>query len=573
MRKIEIKIPNVVDWTECDMLVNCLGMDKAVIVFEREQNQIFKRYTFNGTLTFTDKEVNGLQVFSEVSALNLAIATERTWINVRVTLDDVVWIGYFSPRNCKWDYNRKTFSVTPKADDIYEPFLNNKYEKNLYSETSYIFAQKISVTGKITNFGKLYRNALGKVVLDNVWSQNFSIRNLVTSFFDDNTNPVTGEANIYKQMMLAQKTNVTKILEPDLEEATLQMFSFEYAMKLCRDIFNVWWDLEYIGLDGNGNPRYDFILEHKSYFETVGVTHNLKGVSGMASTDKFYYDEDNVPKRITIRADGEEGLNIQYLAGLTGDEKEISIKDLATIIYWNFLQPNYTTSNDGFFLHTYVDKEIDDPEWFDYEARSIQISDLMELFWRHGREYYYGRYNDSLNIKSESVIPSILQDVQIKKCQYFEQNDVCETELSDILGELATIRKIEYSVNGGTKLTLAYSKKAANLIYFTVFLRVSMSGVNVGSGIIGYSAMFYPGEGVAVDLGVNIKVYLKDLDTSAESDACIDTTWSSTDNGGRQSFSSLWSGKAITGFEVYLDVPVDWDLISNVPIQEAEVCS
>lgn len=569
MRKIEIKINNVFDWTECDMKANCLGMDKAAIVFEREKDQIFYRQSFNGSLTFNDKLVNGIQVFTEVSTLNLSVADERTRVLLRVTLDDVVWYGFFTPRNCNWDYNRRTFTVNPKTDDVYEPFLDSTYEINLAQSASYDVAYIYeSVAVRISNYGKLFRSALGTVITGNSWSNNFIIENLQTTFFDEDINPVTGEANIYKQMVLIQKTNAKRILEPDLVEASRQMFSFQYAMKLCRNVFNVYWDLEYLGLNPQGIPLYKFVLEHKSYFETVGTVHDLTETTGTTATDKFYYDEDNVPKKINIKLDAEEGLEIKYLSGLTGDEKDIAIQDLVLRV-WRW-EGEVTTSDDGFFLHTY---SAPLEEWYDYTVQSIYMATLMPKFHIHGREYYYGRINDTLNVIFESVTPSILQDIQIKKCVAFQTNDYCDTTLTSILGEYGKVVKAEYKMNGGTSLTLAYSKEAINLISFNVSLRTSISGVNIGSGIIGYSAMFYPGNGDAVELGVNIRVFLIDIDTSVTSEECIDTIFGSTNNGGRTSFSTLWSGKQITGYEVYLDIPEGWDVISNVPLEEAEVCS
>lgn len=570
MRKIEIKLQNEFDWTVLNPAVGVLGTDKITLVLEKEQDQIFKRLTLQGTLTFTDKEDNGLQIFSIVSALNLSIATERTRVLLRVTLDEVIWHGFFTPRICKWDYNRRTFTVNPKTDDVYEPFLNNKYEINLYDSTSFDVAYSFGGNPvRISRYAKLWRNALGDVIADNTWSDNFKIESFVTSFFDSDINPVTSAANVYKQMVLIQKTNATKILEPGIVEASLQMFSFSYAMGICRKVFNVWWDLEYVGVDSQGIALYNFVLEHKSYFETVGTVHDLTDTTGTTATDKFYYSEDNVPRRIGVKIDGEDGLELDFLNGLTGDEKDVSIENLVLRVWrWEI---NIETNEDGFFLHTYTEPPLE--EWYQYNVQSIYMSVLMPLFWLHGREYYYGRINGTTNFKFESVIPSIMQDIQIKKCVAFETNDYCDTTLTSILGEYGKVIKAEYRMNGGTTLTLGYSKTADNLIIFNVSQRVSVSGATVGSGILGYMANFYPGDVVGVTMRVNILVSLIDNDTAAETTECIDTDFGSTTGGGLNNIITTYTGRSITRFTVFLDVPLGYQIVSNVPLEPAEVCT
>jgi hypothetical protein len=584
MRKIEIKIQNVFDWTELNPAVGVLGLDKAVIPFDFEQNQIFKRLTFQGTLTFTDKEDNGINVFSEVSTLNLSAVSERTWVLLRVTLDDVVWYGYFTPRNCKWDYNRKTFSVSPKTDDVYEPFLRDGNQINVATDTRYKVGYNIGGISSVlvTSHGKKLYEAIIRLITFKTWSNSWILDGISSEFLTNDTNPITADTNYWKGMFIAQKTDVLRANEPDIEPATISTLKFEDLFNFLRDYLNVWWDLELTGTNLDGTPIYKFVIEHYDYFDTIGNVIDLTKTTGMVSTDKFYYDEDNIPRSLSMRIDAPKeqvyfvGKPIEYIEGITGDASEKSIQGFVTAVEIKQL----STSNDGFFVICAEESGVD----FDYLVYNVASADMpmaddgipflianghlaisyvMDKFWRLGREYPYATMND-INVVYETVKPSILQDVNIKRCLAFGANDVCETGLFAYLGTYGKIKKAEYRFNGGTALSLAYDKEYDNIILFNSLFSNTQDGIAIKSNVSA-SVKFYPS--ADVELRVNILVTFEDTTTD-----CIEELVNGLTDGGNTVIEENYN-KQIASVVYFLELPAGYQIQSNVPLETTEVCT
>jgi len=107
------------NWLEC------------TLVDEKEDNQVFYRRKFEGSLTF-----GGKKLCADYNYF-IGIADPCEILYLIILLDgNSYWEGYFSTSMGEWDLDAQTFTVTPlPIDDYYDWDQNGDFEYNILDAT------------------------------------------------------------------------------------------------------------------------------------------------------------------------------------------------------------------------------------------------------------------------------------------------------------------------------------------------------------------------------------------------------------------------------------------------------
>lgn len=461
MLKVELFINN--QWQTQDTTLNCLGVDTIKIIIEPEAGYIFTRTKVMGSLVFNSKKVNGISIFHYVKELNEMVIYEREKIGIKITIDNFVFTGNFDSFNCKWDYDREIFEVTPIAYDKYYDFLNKDLTANIkrYPSTmiqnGYYTQYAKSVAECILNQTRYLKDISSLLGYNIAYGAEYDV-------------PCFDFANYY----IMQKTNVTKVrnkdgtINWDLEEAQKQNLSFLPFMNFLRDYYNLYWDIQENPNYDNNDPssiKYFLIINYYHVFTEHLNTIDLRLKKGLISSNKFYPVENKLPNVVNVEIAGDSG-QIVYKEGI--GEKKISISDFAVMeYYYDYDTPdgeggiiegegeNYDPGKDGFLFHeTY--KEYSDNVEVIYVASTYLFGTMAKDTWHYGREYAFGIVNDKPTIM-QSTESAILQDITVNTCEAYSFNDGYKTNLFDVFG-LATLKRLTYSAFGQTDMMLGYSK-------------------------------------------------------------------------------------------------------------------
>jgi hypothetical protein len=192
----------------------------------------------------------------------------------------------------------------------------------------------------------------------------FPVAEITSKFFNDNTNPYTGTANVWKNVLIGQNSDVKRPLAS--EQATKEIMTFESFLDTLCTLTNTAWAI----IDR------EFILEHISYFEKglsygnalnpdniinpFSIVNTAKNKGFMNLTNIYSYEKANMPKfEIFKTAGGSEPINdnvkIEYESACVNNLPKQNIR---TINLDTTLDYDYTRtegSDAGFaFVSTYM---------------------------------------------------------------------------------------------------------------------------------------------------------------------------------------------------------------------------
>jgi len=443
------------NWLECSL------------VDKKEKNQIFYRRKFEGELTFGGKKL--------CPDFNLFYDLETTDPCGRIDLiiyleSDIYWEGHFSTSKGEWDLDNQTFSVIPLPTDNY-----SEWDYNGDVEINFLDTDIIPdvITTHVSTYTYTRNRWLMDVIqacADNVFGAGVNMESL---FFTDTINYVTGLANKYKLLTIAQKSDIKRYTSSN--PASVGNISFNELMDSIRVIFNVYWKYDGIKLR----------IEHLSYFDKdVGM--DLRSLEISTRSNKYKYNRSEMPCQEVfewMEAFNKDfiGISIKYeiATGVPSPCTDIhtiseySVRFTTDIqMIWN--DPD-SVSDDGFVMFA---NYLDGGSYYVYFGTGVYTSDTkynMDLSWgnlhnafhRHGRVLAEGYLNDNL-ITFASIVRNKKQEINAIVCSanntdIYEPNDLIITELGETYfdGERGEVERAVIHPYGEINFTLLYGKTNA----------------------------------------------------------------------------------------------------------------
>ena len=436
------------NWLEC------------TLVDEKEREQQFYRRKFEGALTFGGKKL--CTDFDLFYTFEQSDPCQTLYLFIFKD-GDSYWEGYFSTSMGKWDLDNKTFSVTPKVIDDYTDWDNyGKDEVNFLAEV---------VTEVTTNSASVTydSNRWLTDVIEAIGNHVFGTVNLSSLFFTSSTNYVTGLANKYTLLTIAQKSDIKRPTASN--EATVANLSFEELMYILRVMFNVYWTW-----DG-----YNLTVEHISYFtKTDGIDLRTQEIA--SRSNRYEYDKEEMPrseKFSWMEAFNKDfiGVPIKYETStgvaspcVENTEREYSIRVTTDIE----MIENDTDSvaDDGFVI---LANYLSGASYYIYRTQGIYAletrynndlswGNLHHNFHRHGRVLEYGYLNNDYTAFS-STIRTKKQEINAIICNPhvtadYDPNDLITTELGEtyFAGEKGEVKSASIHPYEEVNFTLLYGE-------------------------------------------------------------------------------------------------------------------
>jgi hypothetical protein len=248
-----------------------LNFFKTSLVDAKEERQIFYRRKFSGTLRFYNDAKLGITDFTLINlveTLILAGSLDCQDLLLRIEQKNsgantyhTYWEGRFATSDGKFDLDNCTFEVTPLPYDDYTNFdENGDTEYNILDITT-----EYTTNSDTTAYT---HNRLMSDVIDFIVKKIEPAATITSWFLNDEFNPVTGELNMYRYLMISQKSDFKRPEAAD--PATIGMMSFNQLMDILRGMYNLYWKWDGTTLR----------IEHQSYWDnTAGLDLRLKQLS------------------------------------------------------------------------------------------------------------------------------------------------------------------------------------------------------------------------------------------------------------------------------------------------------
>lgn len=300
--------------------VHPLNFLKTSLIDSKEQNEIFYRRKFNGTLRFINDDFDLLYLVEQVepcTELILTIEQKNSGANTWHSY----WTGYFSTTDGEFDIDNCKFEITPKPYDYYKNF-------DSYGDKEY----NLFAVGGPDNDVEVSTVYPSETYDRNFWLTDvieYMVHNIEptaafkSDFLNNAINPVTGDINKWRYLTLAQKSDIKR--PGSSNKATTGILSFNSLMRMLK-IFNLYW-------------IYDgatFRIEHYDYFQGLqGMDLRTQAISqrqnkysylktAMPMFEKFVfmeaYDANYTPHVISYDPDcTERGTTVEMSYNVTTD--------------------------------------------------------------------------------------------------------------------------------------------------------------------------------------------------------------------------------------------------------------
>jgi len=273
--------------------VECFPLNflKTSLIDQKEDGKQYYRRKFSGTLRFYCNTKIGTSDF------DLLYYTEELIVSGVLSCQEIIieiekkdsaantyhnyWTGYFTTADGAWDLDNSTFDVTPMPYDNYKNFdLEGETQYNIIAELS---ADKITTIVPTT--ADTYDDNIPVInVIEYLAEQTFGIGTTVTSWFLNNMiNYVTGDANKYRYLTIAQKSDIKR--PGATNPATIGMMSFAEMMEIMRVMYNVKWTY-----DGSVVR-----VEHVSYWDAIAGM-DLRTQAIAVKSNKYTYLRGDMPR-------------------------------------------------------------------------------------------------------------------------------------------------------------------------------------------------------------------------------------------------------------------------------------
>ncbi len=243
---------------------------------------------------------------------------------------------------------------------------------------------------------------------------------LISEFFTNATNPVTGIASKTKNLYLIQKSDWKRWGSSN--RAIKADTSFREFMDDIRNLFNVYWDI-----DSNGN----LVVEHLSHFEGIEGL-DFSASSQINGNAKYKYDESKFYSSETwglndTYEDEFLGRSIIYTGDCTKKDNTLNheVRLISTDVI-GICKNSDQVSDVGFVMVTVdVDKKVVDGNSVlkntTFANADLAMTNLHANYWKHGRVLATGTMNDTATTFT-SVSKKRKQEITVKLCDIINFN-------------------------------------------------------------------------------------------------------------------------------------------------------
>ena len=433
-----------------------LNFRSTSLVDAREKDKIYYRRSFSGSLIFTDN--NGGDDFSLFYLIEATSPCERLILEIEQKDSGAdtyheYWTGWFSTTDGEFDLDRCTFTITPKVYDDYMEFDNKGAEEvNILDVPTVVTT---SCGAEIYTRNRWLIDVI-EFLADNI----IPGVAVVSSFFNDATNYVTGIASRVNLITVAQKSDIKRPTSSN--PATAANTTWNDFMNILKTMFNVYWIYDGVNV----------IVEHYSYFsKTAGLDLQTQAIA--VKSNKYSYDKPEMPKyEKFLWAEASNiafvGVPIWYDSPCVSSKTREYTVPVTTDI--EMIQANtFTIADEGFvFLANYYDGPalrvwFADSKYGTYFKYNMDLSwaNLQDAFHRHGRVLEEGYMNGRLT-KFASIIPTKQQEINAIVCydDNYDPNDLITTELGETYfdGEKGVVKSATIKPDGEVRFTLLYGE-------------------------------------------------------------------------------------------------------------------
>lgn len=428
-------------------------------VQKREDNRIFAREEFNGELIFMNEDYDVFKTDYDTGdeCKEYELTIERKCDGEYV----VRYLGYFALNMGKFDFERCKYSVTPLTRDKYDLFIKNIDVKvNIAAYSAWVSIKHVFTGESVTTTYSrcMYLQSVIKNMLNKLcWNYSPPAVPIVSSFFRDAVNPVTGEANQLTLLVIAVKSDMIYpdgFTEPS-NSATKAEITFGEMMDILFNMFQVKWDVD---------ENDALVLKHVSEITAAeGLDLTSATYSGTTSYNKVIeWDLDNIFRyeKWEFADSGNadfRGLPIEYNESCSNKTKVYDVLKITTDIDFVRENPN-SVSKDGFvILVTDSANNIQSVEegfisGTSYPNVHLSTANLHQYYWRHNRIFPTGKLNDNDTDFITTQKHKKLKELEIILCcdEEFNLMDSVTTEL----GEGEVTESIFYPLGSRLKLKI-----------------------------------------------------------------------------------------------------------------------
>jgi hypothetical protein len=467
----------ITDASNVETEVHPLNWLDCALVWEKEKDEVFYREKFEGSLTFGGKKLlidydlfYAYEVADPCQVLLLTIYKDGA----------VYWEGSFSTGQGDWDFDAKTFTITPAVIDSF-----TDWEAEGDKEYDILALSRVNTIYDDGGTSTIYdRTILLMDVIEYLAQQVFGAGVTVVSEFLSNViNPITQISNRYNYLTISQKSDI--LYSTSSNPATKGLMSFNGLMEILKAM-NLRWEY---------NAGINILtIEHVSAWDTVSSI-DIRSQDLTQSTNKFRYIKEELPKyeyfkwmeayyndfvgdpiwydsSCVSNETTEFALNIttdiEFIRDCVKAGEEAKISKDGWVLFANHLVGTdyYININSG----TGVAMFNADLSWYR----------LHRLFWKHDRQLGTGYMNGALTtFYSAKKIKQ--QECSIIYCSNLNPNRAIITELGEDYfgGQQGEIKKAVIKPCGEINLTLIYGPDASEITPDTEskIIRIHESGI------------------------------------------------------------------------------------------------
>jgi hypothetical protein len=477
------------------------------LVWEKEDDEVFYRQKFEGSLTFGGKKL--CADYDLFYAYETADPCQTLYLTIYKD-GDIYWKGFFTTGQGEWDFDAKTFTVTPQVIDDYTVWETEGDKEHAILALSRV--DTVYSDGALT--ATYDRTILLMDVIEYLAQQVFGAGvTVVSEFLSNATNPITQIANRYNYLTIAQKSDI--LYPTSSNPATKGLMSFNGMMEILK-CMNLRWEYAQ-GLD-------ILTIEHISSWDMVSAI-DIRTQDLTQSTNKFRYIKEELPKYEYFKwmeayYDDFIGEPIWYDSACVSNESTDFALNVTTDIEYirKAIKDDemQKISPDGWVLFsTYLSGtsyyvNINSGQ-LEAEARfnaDLSWSRLHRLFWKHDRQLPTGYMNGTLTtFYSSKKIKE--QQANIIYCSTLNPNRGIITELGETHfgGQRGEIKKAVVKPYGEVNITLVYGPEASEITpeTETKIIRIEESGI---CGEL--HATLSPAADVDIDLYIGYGMYDED---------------------------------------------------------------
>jgi hypothetical protein len=392
----------------------------------------------------------------------------------------IYWECFFTTGQGEWDFDAKTFTITPQVIDDY-----TDWEAEGDTEHDILALSRVDTVYSDGALMATYdRTILLMDVIEYLSQQVFGAGvTVVSEFLSNVTNPITQIANRYNYLTIAQKSDI--LYPTSSNPATKGLMSFNGMMEILKAM-NLRWEYA---------ADLDILtIEHVSAWDTVSAI-DIRAQDLTKSTNKFRYIKEELPKYEYFKwmeayYDDFIGEPIWYDSACVSNESTDFALNVTTDI--QFIRDcvlageEAKISKDGWVLFsTYLsgtDYIINFNSGTGAPLFNADLSwyRLHRLFFKHDRQLPTGYLNDTLTtFYSSKKIKQ--QECSIIWCSELNPNRGIITELGEDYfgGQRGEIKKAVIKPYGEINLTLVYGPEASEITPETEskIIRIHESGI------------------------------------------------------------------------------------------------